>query len=61
MNKLLAKAGCCYDVYTAFKFIKRCLWKKETLLKKRKKKIIKIAYTLDQGRQQTNKKERIFC
>lgn len=23
MNKLLAKAGCCYDVYTAFKFIKR--------------------------------------
>lgn len=54
MNKLLAKAGCCYDVYTAFKFIKRCLWKKEKLLKKRKKKrekkIIKIAYTLDQGR-----------
>jgi len=29
MNKLLAKAGCCYDVYTAFKFIKRSLEERE--------------------------------
>lgn len=28
MNKILAKAGC-YNGYTAFKFIKRCLWRKE--------------------------------
>jgi len=38
MDKLLAKAGCCYDGYTAFKFIKRCLWRKEKLLKIKKNK-----------------------
>lgn len=52
MNKLLAKAGC-YNGYTAFKFITRCLWRKEkkkASKKKTKKKEEKVAYTLDQGR-----------